>query len=318
MAVTHSAVDLSDIDRAFPSGFAVWSRRLGLFSLQLILADVVLHRFFSLPTPVALNIFSVGIAGSALAVLLGLIALAVIWRNGRGGALSATAGIFAGLAMLAIPAVAASFAMKLPRINDITTDLLNPPQFQAIAKLRPKGTNPTVYPGQSYARLQAEAYSDIRPLAVQRSAIETFEILGDTVRRLRWSVISEVPPPAPGQPGFIEAVDRTLVFGFYDDVVIRIHGDNRDSRIDIRSASRYGTHDLGRNATRVRDFYKELQTRLEASVTTDDRRGRRARPNAAVPKRQKGGSAVSPDPRKSQGRAQPGAQRGPQSRERQR
>jgi predicted metal-dependent hydrolase len=66
----------------------------------------------------------------------------------------------------------------------------------------------------------------------------------------------------------MEVVDRTMILGFYDDVAIRVTGDANDARIDVRSASRYGTHDLGRNAERTRRILKEIITRLESVVPT--------------------------------------------------
>jgi hypothetical protein len=57
-----------------------------------------------------------------------------------------------------------------------------------------------------------------------------------------------------------------LLLGFYDDVVIRVEGDEERARIDIRSASRYGSHDLGRNADRIRQILKEIVVRLESVV----------------------------------------------------
>jgi hypothetical protein len=64
----------------------------------------------------------------------------------------------------------------------------------------------------------------------------------------------------------LEAVDRTLILGFYDDVAIRVAGNDEQARIDVRSASRYGRHDLGRNADRVRQILKEIIVRLESVV----------------------------------------------------
>ncbi|WP_376799895.1 DUF1499 domain-containing protein [Candidatus Raskinella chloraquaticus] len=83
-------------------------------------------------------------------------------------------------------------------------------------------------------------------------------------------------PPAPEQearrpadpnaikdytPGIIEAVARTRFYGFRDDVVIRITAMQRESRIDMRSASRSGSFDLGTNARRIVDFLAELRDR---------------------------------------------------------
>ncbi len=303
---------------AYPSRLAIWSRRLALFCLQLFLLDVVLHRLFSLPTPVAFNIFAAAWLGAGLALLLALASVVIIWRKGRGGAGSAAVAVVAALLVIGVPAVVLPQVTGNPKIYDVTTDPANPPRFLALAATRPKNANPTTYPGGETTRLQNEAYPDIRPVVVRRSAGETFEIIDETLRRLRWEIKAEELPRGPGQPGYIEAVERSLLVGFYDDVSIRITGGDRDTRIDVRSAARYGPHDLGRNAARIRGFFKEFQTRMEASVPAGGVRGRRLRPGAAVPKRQKGASGSSLAPRKSQGRAPPDAPRGPQWRERQR
>ena len=56
------------------------------------------------------------------------------------------------------------------------------------------------------------------------------------------------------------------MLGFTDDIVVRIAGDDKSARIDIRSSSRFGQHDFGANAARVRRFTRELQSRLETFV----------------------------------------------------
>jgi uncharacterized protein (DUF1499 family) len=66
----------------------------------------------------------------------------------------------------------------------------------------------------------------------------------------------------PGS-GRIEATATTLWFGFKDDVVIRIQPDPSGSRLDIRSASRVGISDVGKNAARIRAFRKRMDKRLK-------------------------------------------------------
>ena len=58
--------------------------------------------------------------------------------------------------------------------------------------------------------------------------------------------------------GRIEAVARTLWFGFEDDVVIRVRATAAGSRIDMRSRSRVGVSDLGANAERIRRFARRV------------------------------------------------------------
>ena len=43
-----------------------------------------------------------------------------------------------------------------------------------------------------------------------------------------------------------------------DDIVIEIKPDGTGARVDMRSASRTGSRDLGANAERVRTFLAEL------------------------------------------------------------
>ena len=68
----------------------------------------------------------------------------------------------------------------------------------------------------------------------------------------KWRVVDARAPLAGRRDGRIEAVARTAIMGFRDDVVIRIRPDPDGARIDIRSTSRYGRHDFGTNAARVR------------------------------------------------------------------
>ncbi len=300
----------------FPTPFAKWSRIAAVFAVQLVLLGILLHRFLSMPTPVAMNIFMAAFLVAAIAIVLGLVATILIWRLGRSGAWSAATGICIGLLIFAWPAVYVPFLLNLPSLTDVTTDPVAPPRFITLAKQRPKGANSVNYAGAAAAQLQQQHYPDLRPMLVPRKIDETFEIVADTVRRMRWTIVAHELPQGKGRPGYIEAIDRTLVVGFYDDVVIRLDGDQRETRIDVRSSSRYGNHDLGRNATRVRRLFAELQLQLDQNVPGAERRRRRKpRTQDAVPKRQKdvpGASLAQPNAR---GPGQPGAQRGPQPKE---
>lgn len=276
-----------------PAFSAVWSLRLALFSGALAIVGIALHRLLGLPTPVLLNVLLAAFALGGLALLLGLAGIVEIWFTGKSGAGAVFIGIVASILLFAWPALYLPAFRELPPINDVTTDLQSPPPMTALARLRGPGANPVEYPGEAFAEMQAIAYPDLQPFPVQRSAEEAFELAADAVRRLKFKIVSEVPPGnGSDQPGIIEAVDRTLIIGFYDDVVIRVTGDDQSAQIDVRSASRYGQHDLGRNASRIRAFFQELRTRLESSVpATPDPRSARDKQKAkgAAAKRQRGG-----------------------------
>lgn len=90
---------------------------------------------------------------------------------------------------------------------------------------------------------------------------DVYSAVREAVKVLNWQVIDE-QSPENAKNGYIEASDRTLIFGFTDDVAIRVTGSAKAAKIDIRSSSRFGQHDLGRNAARIRVFLAEVKERL--------------------------------------------------------
>ncbi len=272
-----------------PEPMALWCRRLGLFAAAMVVSALILHRFGQLSTPVGLALTGVGLVISGLALLLGLYAGGSIWFRGRMGAGRLAVGTIAASVLWLAPLAQLPTYLSLPPINDITTDTANPPRFQQLAIARGTGTgaNPTAYGGERLARLQATAYADLRSLVVvDRPADEVFDLARRVVsgrRGLGWKVLSE-EPPGPRRPGIIEATERTMILGFVDDIVVRVTGGDAEARVDVRSASRYGRHDFGANASRIRRFLRELQSRLEATPPgTLAARGPRAA--TAVPKK---------------------------------
>lgn len=272
---------------------AGWAVRTAAFSVVIIVVAIVLHRLFGLSTPVALNLFMLAFAGAALAVLLSIYSLWRIWRigyHGTGNSLVAIA-LVAGIFMW--PVSMLPTINSLPNINDVTTDVERPPQFVKIAAQRPVGSNTLVYPGDTFANQQRKAYPDLRTMVVERDAIETTALVASALKRLKMDVVrEEAPERSTGYIGHVEAIDRTLVFGFYDDVVVRITSNGPGAFVDIRSVSRYGSHDLGRNAERVRKIMTALVERIQATVPkkgSKRRRGRRPVSRRSRQNRNRGG-----------------------------
>jgi uncharacterized protein (DUF1499 family) len=166
----------------------------------------------------------------------------------------------------------------LPKINDITTDTHSPPQFERIAAMRGEDANPTAYSGEKIAEQQVQAYPDIRPMVLERSAEETYDLAREAVTRLDWEVVNERKPTG-NKSGQIEAISRTLLMGYADDIVIRVSAGAGEAKIDVRSASRYGEHDFGANARRIRRLFTEVKAGLE--------KGERLALDAALAKRAK-------------------------------
>jgi uncharacterized protein (DUF1499 family) len=95
-------------------------------------------------------------------------------------------------------------------------------------------------------------------------------------------VVDDRPPTAGRRDGRIEAVARTPVMGFRDDIAIRVRPNSEGgARIDVRSASRYGRHDFGANAARIRSLVEDVEERIGASDGPRQQRPTPARPQPA-------------------------------------
>ena len=244
----------------------LWARRMALFFVQLLILTVLLHRFGSLATPAALNLLIVSIGGLVLAIIVAVAGLVRIWFGGQIGAGQAFAGIAIALIGLALPAYYLSQFFLLPQLNDIETTPRQPMQFSQLAAQRPADANRIVEPDLTAAEIQETAYPDLRPMELERSATETFDIVHEAVKRIGWTIVLNEPPGE--QPGRIEATDRTMIMGYTDDVLVRVTGDDTHAFIDVRSVSRYGMHDLGANADRIRALFAEVKSALEKGEKT--------------------------------------------------
>ena len=224
-----------------PSFFARWTSRIALFSVGVLGAAIFLHRLFSLPSPIALNLAAVAFLGAALALLFALLAQHrhMAHRTARHAAHRVRHD--------RRPRAAAVAVRVLAPVQRPAEDLRrhdgsrHAAPFETLAKLRGPGANPVEYPGAAFAAAQAAAYPDIKPIEINRSVDDTFEIAADAIRRLKLEIVrQEAPDMSTGRPGYLEIADRSLIIGFYDDVVLRVAGDEEQARIDVRSASRYG------------------------------------------------------------------------------
>lgn len=86
---------------------------------------------------------------------------------------------------------------------------------------------------------------------------------GTPVPILPATPFGEAATEEPSNVAVLEAAAPTPIFGFLDDVVVRITQTPDGTEVDMRSASRVGEHDLGQNARRIRGFFAELDAKLQ-------------------------------------------------------
>jgi len=262
------------------SRLAVWARRIALFSLAATFVAIIIVRSGALDIVPALSTLGGALVLAGVAIVLAGAAGLVIWRHGIGGGRHAAAALFIGLALIAYPLYLGVKAYRLPAIYDITTDPIDPPQFDAIARLRPRDANPIAYAGLYTAEQQNAAYPDIAPDDTTATPQEAYNAAMKVINKRRWRVVDARPPQAAlprmidargsqdtsVRDGIIEAVARTPILGFRDDVVVRVRATADGARIDVRSASRYGRHDFGANAARVRNLIDDIDDVLALPV----------------------------------------------------
>ncbi len=192
-------------------------------------------------------------AAVAISVLLLLIS-AFTRRMGAG--VVAIFVIVATAALLYIPWQQWQRAQQAPAIHDITTDTQNPPDFVALRDAREAAPNAVDYPGEATARQQQNAYPHVRPLQVTAPKATVLAAVQAEVEASGWQI-------AAITESTIEATATTRWFGFEDDVIIRLTEQQNGVQVDMRSASRLGTSDVGTNALRIETFLDNLAKRLE-------------------------------------------------------
>jgi uncharacterized protein (DUF1499 family) len=241
------------------SSLATWARNLAVFAVVAVLVSILIVRFGFLEMKPAITTFFGALACAGLSILIGLAAFVAIWRNGTRGMSRILLAFLIDAVVLAYPAYLGLQYRKLPAIHDITTDPIDPPRFDALSRLRSgDDTNTAVYAGLYSAEQQRMAYPDIEPVELEIPAERAYQIVHQMVNKRKWLIIDERAPQPPRLPGRIEAVARTPIMGFREDVSIRVTADGEDSRVDIRSSSRYFESDLGSNAARVTKFIDDL------------------------------------------------------------
>jgi uncharacterized protein (DUF1499 family) len=231
---------------------------LALIAGAALLAAGPGYRFGWWSLGTAFLILRLAIYGGAAAVVLAAIGLVAWWR-GRGSLVRPVAGLAIGLVVVGVPLSLLRTAQGLPPIHDISTDLDDPPRFEAVVPLRGEGANPHDARDADLAAQQREAYPCVGPILTGLRPAEAFARALAGAEAMGWRIVAA--DPAVGR---IEAVDRTLWFGFEDDIVIRVRPDGDGARIDVRSLSRVGISDLGTNAARIRAYAAELEPRLAA------------------------------------------------------
>ena len=245
------------------AGTRWWTKTLfygGIAAGALLVVGALGSRAGLWPFNLGFLVAAAGIAVAAAVTLWGLGGLVVVVRRSLRPELPA---LLAGLAVSLV--VLGAFALQLvrlysvPPIYQVTTDIDDPPAFDAVAGLRPAGSNPHDYdPAQpildtTLAEAQRAAWPELTSLHTPLDPDAALDRAVAVIEDMGMAVVN-----VDADAGIVEATDTTVWFGFEDDVVVRVRGDGGGAVVDARSVSRVGVSDLGANARRVLRFLERF------------------------------------------------------------
>lgn len=224
---------------------------VSLLAFLLVYASGPLYQFEIIGLGSVFLWFKYGVYAAIAALVL--LVLQVLFARRTVSWTSAGAVVLLSVMALILPLSMLYKARQAPPIHDISTDLKNPPEFVAIVPLRAEAPNPVAYAGKATALQQQKAYPELKTLRYAQSKSELMDAAAEAAHDLGWQIVN-----IDEDNGLIEATDSTVWFGFKDDVVIRIEDKTDQRLVDIRSKSRVGGSDLGKNAERIEHFIDTL------------------------------------------------------------
>src|SRR5690606_12833342 len=124
------------------SRLAAWGLRIAILGLVILALGILAQRFELVHFRLALMGLAGGAAIGLIGAVISAIALVISLVSSRSGVRSAIAGLVIGLLVAAPVGQAMIAGSKVPAIHDITTDLANPPAFDAVIALRGEDANP--------------------------------------------------------------------------------------------------------------------------------------------------------------------------------
>ncbi|MFZ0889323.1 MAG: DUF1499 domain-containing protein [Candidatus Binataceae bacterium] len=146
-----------------------------------------------------------------------------------------------------------------PPINDITTNIDDPPEFVHAAELNPG--RDMKYDKARNAERQTAGYGRLEPLILRSAPDEAFEKVEAAAKEMPgWEIHEDRDKHT------LEGFATSSLFHFQDDFVIRVRPaqDGSGSVIDMRSKSRDGIGDFGVNYKRIQAFFAKLNSKSGA------------------------------------------------------
>lgn len=246
---------------------AGWSRRTGAFSAVLLATVWIGHHYELVETSVFLWVLGIVALLAALALLFAGFAFSRLWSFGDRGGRDLTVGALTAVLVLVPYGVAAYRVISTPPLRDISTDLDDPPVL-GTAAARTKDMNVLVPSTPGEQRLQAENYPLVTGHSYDLPLDDVVGAVDAVMKRQGWKLVEPLPAGDGQSEVTINAVAKSFILDLPADVAIRVRDDGDTTLVDMRSASRYGRHDLGDDADRIVAFLAELDQEIAGQEGT--------------------------------------------------
>jgi uncharacterized protein (DUF1499 family) len=236
------------------SQIAIWSHRVSFFALAIAFLGIYLARSGKVEPVQAIAVIGAAFFLGVVAIILAIFSFVIIWQTGVSGLKSAYLGLVISIGLLAYPAYFAIIAFTLPVLSDITSDFNDPPHQLGSKSLPAYNTDNAV--------AQRKSYPDIQPIILDLNLQDSLNLVLDAMRSMKLSQIN-TSTQNTGLEAQIESVEYSFVLKSPDDIIIRLRSSGQETRVDMRSTTRFaalglGRHDFGANAARLSKLIENI------------------------------------------------------------
>lgn len=235
-----------------------WARRLSFFSLVLLVVSGVGHRYGMVETTAFFWLLAAVAFLACMAVGLAIGGLYRLWYYDEKAGKASLAAIFLSAVILAPYAGGAWLTLRYPPLTDISTDVDEPPLFRIASRFRTKDMN-QIHPFTAQtAALQKAAYPEVTGRRFDASMERVLSAVKTVIAANGWKPRSLMPDEVLVSEFTFEVEAPSYVLRLPADAAFRLTNEGETIFVDMRLSQRYGAHDLGAGARRIRAFMSAL------------------------------------------------------------
>ncbi len=243
-----------------------WCRRIAAFAAVLLVIVWAGHHFGLVETRGYLWVLALVALLAAFALILAAFAFSRIWAFGDRGGGDLAMGVVVALLVLSPYGAVAYLMLTYPPLHDVTTDTDVAPMLPTAAG-RTADMNGLLPQSPGEQRLQAQSYPSVTGRRYQLPFDETLAAVDTVLARQGWQLAAPSDAdPAVAEEITVGAIAPSFILDLPVDVSVRVAVDGDATLVDMRSASRYGRHDLGDNARRITAFLAELDQQVAGNI----------------------------------------------------